>query len=258
MIRYQLLLALLLVFLPQPGFCQESAENSSGYQLPDLLDDGFSSFDEESFEVALDADSASDPLEPVNRFFFGVNDVFYEAFFRPVTHGYMYVLPREIRVCFGNFFYYLATPIRLLNTMLQGEFDKTGVILQRFAINSTFGVIGLVDVATIEFDLDPVTADFGQTLGKWGFDDGVYIVWPFIGPSSVRDSFGLLGDFYTHPIPYFHESLTLDVLYYTSNMINTLSLDPDLYDDLKKFSLDPYIASRQAYLEYRRALVEQP
>lgn len=245
----------LVVCLPLQPLAESGGEEPSQYIVPDLLaeeedfgDEDFLSF-EESFVV-------KDPLEPMNRFFFGVNDVFYEALFRPVTRGYMHVVPRELRVSFGNFFFFLATPIRLLNTVLQGDLEETGTVLKRFMINATFGVYGLVDVASIEFDLDPVTADFGQTLGKWGFGDGIYICWPILGPSSVRDSFGLLADAYTHPIPYFHDSLTLDVLYYGSNTINTLSLDPDLYDDLKRYSLDPYIASRQAYLEYRRALVK--
>ena len=118
------------------------------------------------------------------------------------------------------------------------------------------GVYGLVDIAYLEFDMEPKRADFGQTLGRWGVGDGIYICWPVLGPSSVRGSVGLVADAFTHPIPYFHESRALDISYYTSNRLNTLSLNPTAYDDLKRFSLDPYVASRQAYYDYRKMLIE--
>jgi phospholipid-binding lipoprotein MlaA len=242
-----LIFLLLFGFLPQVSYCQDEA--SAENDFPDLLADEFDELEEDAVEYSI-----HDPLEPVNRFFFGFNDIIYEAFLKPVTHGYMWVVPREIRTCFGNFFFYLASPVRLLNSLLQGDIQQAGVVLERFVINSTLGVYGLVDIASIEFDLEPPSADFGQTLGKWGMDTGFYICWPLAGPSSVRDSFGLLVDAYTHPVPYFHDSRTLDVAYYTSNIINTLSLNPDLYDDMKKYSLDPYVASRQAYYEYRQAI----
>jgi len=244
----------LLGLFPHVSYGGEG-DSSIDDSFPDLLADEYDDFGEEEFGVEGEEYVIPDPLEPLNRVFFGFNDIVYEAFLRPVTRGYMWVVPREIRTCFGNFFFYLATPVRLLNSLLQGDLQQTGVVLERFVINSTLGVYGLVDIAFIEFDLEPVRGDFGQTLGKWGMGSGIYICWPLVGPSSVRDSFGLLADAYTHPIPYFHDSLTLDVAYYTTNVINTLSLDPDLYDDLKKYSLDPYVASRHAYFEYRQAIL---
>ena len=189
--------------------------------------------------------------------FFEFYDAVYEYVLSPVTDGYIWAIPLELRDCFGNFFYNLSSPVRLLNSLLQGEFKQSGVVLSRFVINSTLGVYGLVDTAYLEFDMKPAKADFGQTLGRWGVGDGVYICWPLVGPSSVRDSVGLLADAYTHPIPYFHENLVLDISYYTSNRLNTLSLNPTIYDDLKRFALDPYVASRQAYYDYRQGLVER-
>lgn len=233
-----------------------AVNESSEIVFPDLLadellnEDEFDEFDEEEPTI-------SDPLEPMNRVFFEFNDVMYEWVFKPVTDGYIWLLPRDLRVCFGNFFFNLSTPVRLLNSLLQGEFEAAGVILSRFAINTTIGIYGLADVAAIEFDIQPRRADFGQTLGKWGAGSGIYFCWPLLGPSSVRASLGLVVDAYTHPIPYFHESRSLDFAYYTSNKINTLSLKPSLYDDLKLYSLDPYVASRQAFYEYRKAMIER-
>lgn len=251
----------LFVVFVIPGF-SAAAENAPALSTyPDLLDESFldDDFDDGAFIVeegeGWDDATISDPLEPMNRAFFVFNDQLYEWVLRPVTDGYIWLLPRELRESFGNFFYNLSMPIRLLNTLLQGEFKASGIVLQRFLVNSTLGVYGLVDVAFLEFDLKPERADFGQTLGKWGLGEGIYFCWPLFGPSSVRDSFGLVVDAYTHPIPYFHEDLLLDLAYYTTNRLNTLSLNPDIYEDLKKFSLDPYVAARQAYYDYRRAFI---
>lgn len=233
-----------------------AADNSQQkFEIPDLLEDEYEVFDDEGLEEQ-DSFVVSDPLEPLNRTFFEFNDFLYEWVLKPVTDGYIWAVPRELRECAGNFFFNLAAPVRLLNALLQGDFQKSGIVFERFIINSTLGVYGLVDIANIEFDIEPTQADFGQTLGKWGTGSGIYICWPLIGPSTVRDSFGVVVDAYTHPIPYFHDNRVLDVAYYTSNRINTLSLNPDLYEDLKRYSLDPYIASRQAYFEYRKALIE--
>lgn len=252
---------LFVVFFFSASCATENTPVESTY--PDLLEDDFlgDEFGDDPFledgDDGTEVLTIHDPLEPMNRAFFGFNDTFYEWLLRPVTDGYIWMLPRELRDSFGNFFYNLAMPIRLLNTLLQGDLQGSGVVLQRFLVNSTLGVYGLVDVAYLEFDLKPEEADFGQTLGKWGLGEGIYFCWPLFGPSSVRDSFGLVVDAFTHPIPYFHQNYYLDLAYYTTNKLNTLSLSPDLYEDLKRYSLDPYIAARQAYYDYRRTFIEK-
>lgn len=230
-------------------------ENSDQPSFPDLLADELE-YEEHLAEDAQEA-HVYDPLEPLNRVFFEFNDKLYDWVLKPVTDGYIWVVPQELRECFGNFFLNVSMPVRLLNSLLQLDFEGSGVVLGRFVINSTLGVYGLVDVADIEFDLKPHRGDFGQTLGRWGFGDGVFFYWPVVGPSNVRDTLGLIVDAYTHPIPYFHDNRVLDLFYYSSNRINTLSLNPDFYDDLKRYSLDPYVASRQAYYEYRKAFIKR-
>ncbi|MGB3211717.1 MAG: VacJ family lipoprotein [Desulforhopalus sp.] len=240
-----------LMLLAFPGTGGNLAAQES---FPDFLGDDQVESDFLDEEPVV---SVYDPLEPVNRVFFEFNDVFYEWILKPVTDGYIWVMPRELRESFDNFFYNLAMPVRLLNSLLQGNIEQSGVVLERFLINSTVGVWGLADVANKEFGIEPRRADFGQTLGKWGMGEGVYILWPFLGPSNIRDSVGLVADGYTHPIPYFHDNRVLDVAYYTTNRVNSLSLNPDVYDDLKRYSVDPYVAARQAYYEYRQALINQ-
>ena len=248
------ILILIVVLIFCAGFSQ-AIDKSEGPVFPDLLtakfleDEEFDKFDEENESLI------SDPFEPMNRVFFEFNDKMYEWVLKPFTDGYIWFVPKEIRISFNNFFSNLAMPVRLLNSLLQANFEDAGIILSRFAINTTLGIYGLADVASVEFDIQPKRADFGQTLGKWGVGEGVYFCWPLLGPSSVRGSVGLVVDAYTHPIPYFQEDNFLGLAYYTSYKLNTLSLNRNLYEDLKRFSLDPYIASKIAYYEYRKAMV---
>jgi len=233
--------------------CSQASQDA----YPDLLSDEFLDDDEfDEFDSEIEY-VVRDPLEPMNRLFFQFNDKLYEWILKPVTNGYIWLVPRELRVDFGNFYFNLSMPIRLLNSLLQGNFHSSVTTLSRFVINSTIGVWGLVDVAALEFDMTPIRADFGQTLGKWGVGEGIYFCWPLFGPSNVRATAGLVVDAYTHPVPYFHDSRVLDLAYYTSNKLTTLSLNPDLYEDMKRFSLDPYISARQAFYEYRQAMIER-
>jgi phospholipid-binding lipoprotein MlaA len=194
-----------------------------------------------------------DPLESMNRFFFEVNDDLYVWVVKPVTREYRRFLPLELRESFGNFFLNLGFPVNFLNTLLQGDLRSTVIVVERFVINTTLGVGGLVDVAANEFDLGPRRADFGQTLGRWGIGEGPFIYWPLLGPSNIRDTIGLAADTFVKPLPYIYEDTLIDITVYSTERINALSLNPDLYDDMKRFSLDPYVAVRQAYSDYRRA-----
>ena len=243
---------MLLFFLC--SFCSWSVGVGVSAQesFPDFLgeDSTETDFLDESPEAVV-----NDPLEPMNRVFFEFNDVLYEWVVKPVSDGYSWVFPLELRQGFGNFFGNLAMPIRLINSLLQGNLEKTGVVMGRFLINSTVGVWGFADVADEEFDIKPRKADFGQTLGKWGLGEGIYFCWPVIGPSSVRDSVGFVADSYAHPINYFSDDRLFQVSYYMTTRLNTLSLNPDVYEDLKRYSVDPYVAARQAYYDYRNSLI---
>lgn len=201
--------------------------------------------------------SVSDPLEPMNRVFFRVNDVLYYKVVRPVSRGYAAVLPADIRQCVDNFSSNLAAPVRLVNTLLQGRFLDSFTVLGRFFLNTTIGVVGLGDPAATEFSMERQVADLGQTLGVYGLGEGFYIYWPLLGPSNIRDTAGIGGDYFFHPLTYSEMEWESRVAIKTVEFINKTSLQPDTYDSIKQSSLDPYVAIRHAYTGYRRNIISK-
>ena len=210
------------------------------------LDDDFED------EAVLDDCEYNDPLEPMNRVFFEFNDKLYYWVLKPANTVYTALLPIDFRYSIGNFVVNLSAPIRLLNNLLQGKFADAGTVLSRFLINSSLGVFGFGDPALVDFGLEPKPEDFGQTLAVWGIGEGVYLCLPILGPSNVRDSVGFGVDAYTHPMVYFVDDLMVSAGYYAGSRVNLLSLNPDLYEDLKAYALDPYVSMRQVYLDSRR------
>ncbi|MDK9709069.1 MAG: VacJ family lipoprotein [Desulforhopalus sp.] len=244
----------LVVLLLMPCSLVAAPHHKALSALPDLLDEDTNI--EEEVEEPPEVPTY-DPLEPMNRFFFEVNDRLYFWVLKPVSKGYSWLLPEELRECIGSFFQNIGFPITFLNAALQADGGKMLKATERFLINSTIGVYGLVDVAGQEFGIPPQRADFGQTLGRWGIGEGIYLCWPIVGPSNIRDSLGLAVDSVANPLPYVYDDRIIDLALYSSSKVNSLSLNPDLYEDLKRYSLDPYVASRQAYIEYRRGRLAQ-
>ena len=165
--------------------------------------------DEDDFDYGMeDVPTAeqvtiADPWEPFNRAMFTFNDRLYFWVLKPVAEGYSAVLPEPARVSVGNFFSNLRSPIRLVNCLLQANFIGAATELFRFMLNSTIGLAGLFDPAGgEEIGLVRQDEDFGQTLGSYGVGQGFYIVWPFLGPSSPRDTVGMIGDYFSYPISY--------------------------------------------------------
>jgi len=252
---------LLFVWFTYSGCAQQENGNSAdpvrvevpeeqGDELDMLLNDDFLDDDFDSGPAYYD------PLEPMNRVFFEFNDKLYYWVFSPLNVAYSAVLPEDLRFSIGNFVNNLAAPIRFVNNLLQWKIGDAGIVLSRFLINSTLGVYGLGDPAWIDFGLAPKPEDFGQTLGAWGVGEGVYLCLPVIGPSNVRDSFGFAADAYTHPMVYYVDDLWVSAGYYSVSRINLLSLNPTVYEELKKYSLDPYVSMRQVYLDYRRSKID--
>ena len=232
------------------GAAVKDSEASFDEEIDEL--DAFDDFGED----AADMPSYSDPLEPMNRFFFAFNDKLYYWILKPVSNTYSAVLPHDIRLSIGNFVNNIAAPIRLLNNLLQGKIRESGIVLSRFVINTTLGVYGFGDPALREFGLEPKPEDFGQTLGVWGVGEGVYFCWPILGPSNARDTIGFAADAYSHPMVYYVDDFAVSAGYYVGSRVNLLSLNPDVYEELKKYSLDPYVSMRQVYLDYRRGKID--
>lgn len=233
-------------------------------EYPDLIGEGYTIGGEysddkmiEYYDDEFDQMKIYDPLEPLNRVFFVFNDKLYFWVLKPVKTGYSYVVPNEFRECFANFFNNLTAPIRLVNTLLQGRFKDAGIVFSRFLINTTAGVYGFADTAYTEYGLEPKRADLGQTFGVYGIGEGIYFCWPVLGPSHLRHTVGFAGDSFVSPLTYFDLTTEGKFVYSTSKRINTLSLQPGLYEDLVKFSLDPYVSARQSFYDFRRNMVKK-
>ncbi len=257
--RRQLALVFLMFLLVGPIYSLLDrgialAESSSGPKVitePDL-------FTEDDWNKAVPVKNyVADPLEPVNRLFFTFNDKLYFWLIKPVSRGYAVVLPLMVRECIDNFFFNLRTPIRLVNTFLQGKLQRSGEEFSRFAVNTTIGIGGLWDPARDWFNLSPSNEDLGQTLGKFGMGDGIYICWPFLGPSNLRDSLGLAGDYFLDPVNYLtmnnetSEALGIKA----EDTVNRTSLRLGDYEALIEGSFDPYSAIRDGYIQRRRSKI---
>ncbi len=136
-----------------------------------------------------------DPWERMNRFTYRFNARFDEAIFLPVANAYRR-LPQPVQSGVHNFFFNLSEVDNVINFSLQGRFGYTAKSLGRFLINSTIGIAGVFDVAN-KLNLPPASTGFSGTLAKWGMHPGPFLVIPILGPSTLRDGFGYLGDYGT-------------------------------------------------------------
>jgi phospholipid-binding lipoprotein MlaA len=161
-----------------------------------------------------------------------------------------------MRLSIKNFFNNLAFPIRFLNCLLQGKFRSAGDEALRFMLNSTFGMLGMYDVAREEFEISAADEDFGQTLGVWGMKSGLYIHWPFLGPSSIRDTLGYVGDYFVDPINLIRPRISRFAIK-SYDKINRVSLKIGEYEKIKQEALDPYTAIRDIYFQYRESKISR-
>lgn len=222
--------------------------HASDVDLEALLDDDFG----ETPEVMV-----SDPFESLNRVFFTFNDRLYFWVLKPVGKVYTAVLADEvvrgsIRAAFHN----VLAPVRVANNLLQGKLKQSGTELARFAINTVLGAGGLGDPAAEEFGLEKANEDFGQTLGYYGVGEGVYICWPFFGPSSARDTVGMAGDYLLNPLFYiFVNAPEANVGLTALKAENAATLSGKDYEEHISQGFDPYIALRDIYYQHRRSQV---
>jgi len=193
----------------------------------------------------------ADPLEPLNRPFFHFNDKLYFWVLKPVASGYKAIVPEDMRLGVRNFFSNLTTPIRLINCLLQANLKGAGSETVRFLLNTTFGLAGFLDPAKKEFNIEKREEDFGQTLGVWGIGPGFFINWPILGPSSLRDTFGFIGDIFLDPRNYLVTSIPANLAVRSYDQVNETSLSLGEYEDFKEAAVDPYIALKDAYHQYR-------
>lgn len=144
-------------------------------------------------------DDPLDPYESWNRKVYGFNDAVDRAVLKPTAKAYVKVLPTEVRTGIGNFIDNLFYPRVIANDLLQAKWTHAGRDTTRFLLNSTFGLAGLLDPATM-VGLERRNEDFGQTLGYWGLGQGPYLMLPFLGPSTPRELGGMAGDYVINPL----------------------------------------------------------
>lgn len=201
--------------------------------------------------------SVSDPLEGFNRITGAFNDRLYFWVLKPVAVVYRTILPPGVRQCIANAFDNIKTPVRFFNNIFQGKPGNAAVELERFLVNSTLGVGGFFDIAKQHFGLARKEEDFGQTLAVYKVKDGPYIVWPFLGPSTARDSVGMAVDFLFDPLTYIIPDFITNAEVKAGEITNYTSMHIGEYEDLKKSALDPYIAVRDAYIQNRQKKIKE-
>ncbi len=202
----------------------------------------------------------SDPWEPFNQEMFWFNLRLDEYVLRPVATGYSKVLPDPARQSLGRFFKNLGVVERLANNLLQGKLPGAGQEIGRFAINTTLGGVGLFDVADQWFGLKESSEDFGQTLAVYGVSSGPYLVLPFYGPSTVRDTVGLAVDSAMNPMNYLLSTVEVIAIrggLAVSNAVNYRSLNLQLFEDVDRYAVDLYGAVQDGYLQRREKAIQE-
>jgi phospholipid-binding lipoprotein MlaA len=202
------------------------------------------------------SDTIADPLEPLNRFFFHFNDKLYYWVLKPVARVYAGFFPEDMQIAIRNFFDNLRTPARAVSCLLQGRVKDSSGEVARFALNSTVGIAGLGDFARDVLGLYSSEEDLGQTFAHYGAGGGFYINWPFLGPSNFRDSLGMLGDAYMHPIILLDADWEVTIGAWTFEKVNYTALTLGDYELFTETALDPYAAVKDAYQQYRNGLIE--
>ena len=203
------------------------------------------------------SETPKDPLQSFNRSIYKFNDTLDRAVLKPVAQGYRFVTPHFVRTGVRNFFSNLDDVTVSVNDVLQGKVSQGGHDALRVVLNTTLGVLGFVDVAT-GAGFEKHNEDFGQTLGAWGVGSGPYLVLPLLGPSTVRDTFGRVGDLPTSPyVRFSHVSVAHRNEVYVLDAVRQRESLLDTEDVLDEATLggDRYNFVRDAFLQRRRNLV---
>ena len=194
----------------------------------------------------------NDPFESVNRPIYRANDFIDRRIAKPVTEAYVSYTPQPVQNSVSNFFDNVVYPNVILNDFLQGKGTQGLEDLGRFLVNTTFGFLGVWDMAT-PLGLEAHDEDFGQTLGVWGMDESIYLVLPFIGPSTVRD------------VPNLGVSTVTNILFYVPSpyvvpvaLLGFIDLRARLEEAITfrdETAVEPYLFTREAYLQHRKFLI---
>lgn len=196
---------------------------------------------------------ANDPMEPMNRYFFDLNNFVDEILMKPLAGWYYIALPDFAQDGIRNAVNNVRTPVILANDLFQGEFERAGTTFGRFLVNSTLGLGGLFDIAE-KMGLERHDEDFGQTMAVAGVDEGPYLVLPLVGPSNPRDAFGKIVDAFLDPMTYLTFFTNVGWINTTRNGLDIVDFrarNLQTLDQIKKGSLDYYATVRSLYRQRR-------
>ncbi len=236
-----------------------SEEAAQGHEtIFDLIAEGYSNVSDQLADAdGADAgDDANDPLEPMNRMMFNFNEMIQTWFLRPGATMYKSFLPPEGQDVIGNMLSNISTPVVLANDLFQAEWDRAWQTTERFAINTTYGVGGMFDMAE-DMGIPGHKEDFGQTMAVWGVDEGLYLVLPVIGPSNPRDAVGeYVVDSFLDPMGIWLGNTNRVAEKWSRTTVSGVERYSGVVDELeqvKKTSVDYYAAIRSMYRQKRMA-----
>lgn len=201
----------------------------------------------------------SDALEPYNRVMYHVNEHINGLLLRPFASLYRDAMPTFIQKGVSNVLDHIWSPVSVVNSALQGRFDKALDTVTRIFINTIFGFFGLMDVAS-DIGFEKHQEDFGQTLAVWGVSPGPYLVLPLIGPSNFRDTIGRVGDYFMDPVNIYATRRDKKGLLYTRwgvSSISRLSAHLETIDSLKEASVDFYATLKSVYEQHRADQIDE-
>jgi phospholipid-binding lipoprotein MlaA len=199
----------------------------------------------------------TDPLEGYNRWMFGVNETIYDNVLEPVARGYRDTIHENLRLGIKNIFSNAMAPVKLFSSLLQLDFEKSGRVIARTLINTTFGIGGIADVAGEEYQIEDVSEDFDQALGSYGIPTGPYVVLPIFGPSTARNIVGRAADGFMSPTFFFAPSTAFSVGLSVEENVNDASFILDDKKHLDESALDEYESVRDFYHQYRHGLLKK-
>lgn len=203
--------------------------------------------------ASMSTHDENDPLEPINRGIYQFNETADEYVIEPLAKGYQFVTPEFIDEAITNFFSNLDDVVVLVNDILQLKFNQAASDGGRLLINSTIGLLGFIDVAT-DMGFEKHNEDFGQTLGAYGVGSGPYIVLPLLGPSTMRDTVGLVADTFVDPVHHIEgddamwATIAVEGIDTRADLISTKNV-------VDEASLDSYDFLKNAYLQRREYLI---
>lgn len=243
-----------LLFLPVAAFAADSADAER--KQPPAVNASEGEDYEDEYEDDAKQVTVADPIEPFNREMYLFNDFLMLYVLEPAAKLEKAVIPWEFRTIFRNMLRNIRFPVRFINCLLQGKWEKGGDEFASFFLNSTVGFLGMADVAAAYPGLIQSPEDMGQTFAVWGWEESSYVTLPFFGPSTARDVLGKLPDAVLDPF-FWYANLTLSLSLRGGEAVNDTSFRIGDYEAIKKASLDPYVAIRNGFIQNREKLIDE-